>query len=161
MKKVNSAKLLSAILTILLGVLFLIWKGTIVRAVITGIGILLIVAAVMSLIRKDHTSCVICAVFGALIIAFGQLFLSAAFYVLAAVLLIYGILLLIEIAKRGLMRVGVRGAIIRIAQPLLCILAACCLLLYQGDTVDWLFILSGLFLMVEGVLALGDAGGLK
>ena len=31
----------------------------------------------------------------------------------------------------------------------------------QGGTVDWVFILSGLFLMVEGVLALADAVGLK
>ena len=161
MKKVNSARLLSAVLTILVGVLFLLWKGAVVSVAMTVIGVLLIVSAIMSLVRKNYTACVISAVFGALIIGFGWLFLSVALYVLAAILLIYGILLLIEIAKRGFRRMGTLALIVRVAQPVICILVGGCLFFNQGGTVDWVFILSGLFLMVEGVLALADAVGLK
>ena len=161
MKKVNSTKLLSAILTLLVGILFLIWKGAVIGWAMTVIGVLLIVSAVMCLIRKNYTACVINAVIGALIIAFGWLFVSAALYVLAAILLIYGILLLIEIAKRGLKRLGTLAVIVRLAQPVICILVACCFFFNQGGAVDWVFILSGLFLIVNGVLALGDAVGIK
>ena len=161
MKNVNSTKLLSAILTIVVGILFLIWKGTIVSIAMTVIGVLLIVSAVMNLIRKNYTACVIGAVFGVMVLCFGWLFLSVALYVLAAILLIYGILLLIEIAKCGFARMGALAVAVRLAQPVVCILVAGCLLFNQGGTVDWVFILSGLFLMVEGVLALADALGVK
>ena len=89
MKNVNSTKLLSAILTILVGMLFLIWKGAIVSIAMTVIGVLLIIAAVMNLIRKNYTACVIGAVFGVMVLCFGWIFLSVALYVLAAILLIY------------------------------------------------------------------------
>ena len=161
MKNANSAKLLSAALTILVGVLFLIWKGTIISVAMTVIGVLLIVSAIVNLARKRYTVGVVGAVFGVMVLCFGWLFLSVALYVLAAILLIYGILLLIEIARRGLSRIGVLAAIVRLSQPIICILVAGCLLFNQGGAVDWVFILSGIFLIVEGVLALGDAIGLK
>ena len=39
MKKVNSARLLSAVLTILVGILFLLWKGAVVSVAMTVIGV--------------------------------------------------------------------------------------------------------------------------
>ena len=161
MKRTNSAKLLSAALTILVGILFLILKGSVISVAMTVIGVLLIATAIMNLVRKKYTACVIGAVLGVMVLCFGWLFLSVALYLLAAILLIYGILLLMEVAKRGVGRMGTLAAIIRLSQPVICILVAGCLLFNQGGTVDWVFIVSGLFLIVEGVLALGDALGLK
>ncbi len=161
MKKSNSNKLLSAILMLLVGVLFLIWKGGVVALAMTAIGVLLIVAAIMNLIRKKIPVGVVCAVLGVLVLFVGGLFVSVALYVLAAILLIYGILLLMDILKRGFKRMGTLAIVVRVAQPAVCILVAACLLFNQGGTVDWVFILSGLFLIVEGVLALADALKLK
>ena len=160
-RNVNSARLLSAILCILVGALFLVWRGAIISAAITVVGAMLIASAIVCLVRKNYTACVINAVFGVLILAFGHLFLSAALYLLGAVLMIYGILLLIEVIRCGLGRMRAPMVIVRVAQPLLCIFAAACLFLNQGGAVDWVFILSGFLLIVQGVLALGDAVGLK
>ena len=161
MKKVNTTKLLPALLMILVGALFLLWKGAVISAAMTVIGVLLIVSAIVNLVRKNYVAGVVGAVMGVMVLCFGWLFLSVALYVLAAILLIYGILLLIEVGKRGFRHMGALAVVIRVAQPVICILIAACLLFNQGGTVDWVFILSGLFLIVEGVLALGDAMGIK
>ena len=161
MQKANTTKLLAAILTITVGVLFLIWKGAILSVAMTVAGILLIVSAVLSLIQKNYVACVINAVIGVFIIVFGWLFVTVVLYILAAILLIYGILLLIEQLKRGFKNMGILAIIIRLAQPVFCLFIAGCLLFNRGGTIAWVFILSGIFLIVQGVLALVDCLGLK
>ena len=161
MKNFNSNKLISALLTMIVGILFLIWKGGIVSIAMTVAGVLLIVSAVLNLIRKNYTSGVISAVFGVLVLVFGWLFVTVALYILAAILLIYGILQLIELAKKGFKRMSTLTVVIRLAQPVVCVLVAACLLFNQGGTISWVFILSGIFLIVQGAFALIDCLGLK
>ena len=146
-----SNKLLTAILTVALGVMFIILKGEVVSIAMTVLGVALLVAAVIDLVNKQVPPAIVKGVMGAAVILFGWLFVSLALYVMAAVLLIYGLLIVYELAKAKTKKV------LSYVGPVIMIVAAICLLFAQGNAVNLMFIISGAFLIVEGVLMLVDA----
>ena len=156
MKVKNQNKLIAAILVTVLGLLFLIWKGGVISIAMTVLGVMLLVQAVLDVIAKDYTAGAIKAVLGVAIIVFGWAFLTIALYVMAAVLLVYGILQLIDAYKAYPKQKSLTAKIVGFIQPAIYTLIAVCLLFNQGETVSWVFIIAGIFLIVQGVLALID-----
>lgn len=153
----NQNKLIGALLLTVLGILFLIWKGGVISIAMTVLGVMLIVQAVLDLIAKNYVPCVVRGVLGVVIIVFGWAFVTVALYIMAAVLLIYGILQLIEAIKAYPKQKNAVSKIVGFIQPAVCILISVCLLFNQGGTISWVFIIAGIFLIVQGVLGLIDA----
>ena len=79
-----SEKIISAILTLVLGILFIVLKGQVVSIAMTILGVLLIVLGIMNLTTKLVAPGVVKIVVGALVILFGWVLVSAALYILAA-----------------------------------------------------------------------------
>lgn len=149
----KSTQLIQAILTITLGVLFMVFKSDIIGIAMTVLGVALIISAVVDLAHKQVAPCVIKAVVGVVIIVFGWTLMSAALYIMAALLLIYGILLLYQTIKDK-ERVENADKILRFVKPIIYIVISVCLLFNQGGTIAWVFILSGIFFIVEGIISL-------
>ena len=80
----------------------------------------------------------------------GWLFVTLALYVLGAFLLIAGITQLIAISKLKIKKLTL-PAVMHIAQPVIYILVAICLFFNQGGAISWVFILSGVFLILDGI----------
>lgn len=149
-----SSKCLFAILTIVLGVLFLVLKAQVVGITMTVLGVVLIVAAVLDLLQKQYVPCAVKAVIGVLIIVFGWTLTSIALYVMSAILLIYGILQLYEAIKANKRGKNLWKTILLYAQPVAIVVAAIFLLVNQGGAISWAFIVAGIFLIVEGAIGL-------
>ena len=147
-------KLIGAILTVALGVLFMVCKNDIIGITMTLIGVALIVSAIVDLIHKQVTPCVIKAVVGVVVIVFGWTLMSAALYIMAALLLIYGILLLYQTIKQRHLFIDTTSKMLKYVEPILCVIIAFCLLFNQGGSIEWVFILSGIFFIVEGIISL-------
>lgn len=81
-----SEKIISAILTLVLGILFIVLKGQVVSIAMTILGVLLIVLGIMNLTTKLVAPGVVKIVVGALVILFGWVLVSAALYILAALI---------------------------------------------------------------------------
>ena len=79
--------------------------------------------------------------------------MSAVLYLLAAILLIAGILMLYEQIKRGACKELWR-TICAYAVPAVFIFIGLLLMFNQGNTVKWVFILSGILTVIEGGLLL-------
>ena len=158
MKAQNQNKLISAILMTALGVLFIIFKNEVISIAMTVLGVLLVVQAILDFIHKAYVSGVVRAVMGALILVFGlgNLLVTVALYVIAAVLLVYGILQLIGALKALNKKSKLLAKIFAFLEPAVCIFVAVCLLFNHGGTVAWVFIVSGVFLIIDGVIALID-----
>lgn len=149
-----SSKCLFAILTIVLGVLFLVLKSSIVGITMTVLGVVLIVAAVLDLLQKQYVPSAVKAVIGIIIIVFGWTLTSVALYVMSAILLVYGILQLYEAIKANKRGKNVWKTILLYAQPVAIVVAAIFLLVNQGGAISWAFIVAGIFLIVEGAIGL-------
>lgn len=149
----TSEKLISALLTILLGVLFMIMKSDVVRVAMTILGFALIVIGILNLVDKYVAPAVVKIVLGALIVLCGWLIAAAVLYIVAALLLIYGILDLYMRIKAGIKFVNF-NTLLFYAKPILMILLAILLLF---NKLDWIFIVAGICAVLEGALMLVDA----
>ena len=156
MKAQNQNKLASALLMTVLGVLFIVFKNDVISVALTVLGVLLVIQAVLDFVHKALVSGVVRAVIGALILVFGlgNLIVTVALYVIAAVLLVYGILQLIGALKALTKKSNFIVKIFAFIEPAICLFVAICLLFNQGGTVAWVFIISGIFLIIDGVLSL-------
>lgn len=141
---------MTAIALILIGGLFIIYKGEVISIAMSLIGITLVVLGIIDILRARVFSGVVKLVFAALVVLAGWLFVTLALYVLGAFLLIAGITQLIAISKLKIKKLTL-PAVMHIAQPVIYILVAICLFFNQGGAISWVFILSGVFLILDGI----------
>ena len=90
----------------------------------------------------------------------GRLLFDVALLILGIVLLIYGIL---EFIKRLVGKKGDRlwAYILGLISPVICIVASVFLITSRGSAIEWTVIVGGIFLIINGVLALISALGSK
>lgn len=154
---INTEKLIEAIITMLLGILFLIKQQGVVGIAMTVLGIVLLVLAVLDLLDRKTLPAIIKAVFGVVVIVFGLALAQAALYVLAAILLIWGIYELYTKLKIRLRGNTVGLTVMLYISPIMNIVLGLLLLFNQGGTLAWIFIIVGVLLIVDGALLLCDA----
>ena len=154
MKK--SDVVVSAIFTIAIGVLLMIMKGEMISIFMTIVGVSLIVLGLIDLLQSNVPWAVIKLVVGAVVIFFGWTIVSAVVYILAAFVLIVGVLSLYDCVRFRLRCVRGTDALKILSTPIVCILIGLVLFFNKWD---WVFVVAGLFTIVEGGLLLWDALG--
>ena len=158
MKKTSS--LISALMTLVLGILCVVLKSSVIGIAVTVLGIVLLVVGILDLVRKSITSGVIKTVLGIAVLLFGHLLTGIAFLVLGVVLLVNGILELVKrivsLAKRKSKK-RLWAAILGFIEPVIWIVGAVFLITNTGTTVAWTIIVAGVIFIVDGVLGLISA----
>ena len=93
MKRKNnkSNEFLTSVALIVIGLLFLIYKGGIISIAMSVIGVTLIALGIIDIIRNRVTVGIIKLVLAALVMLAGWLFIKLALYLLGAILLIVGV----------------------------------------------------------------------
>lgn len=146
MKK--DSQLFVSIGMIVLGVLFVVKKSSVIHTAIMLIAAVLLLSAILDFIKKESGSGVVKAVLAIGIAVFGWMFVGLALYLVGILLILHGVTQLVQNAK------GKSGGNLAYAIPVFSLIAGCCLLFNQGGTVNWIFVVAGLILIVEGVLSL-------
>lgn len=146
----RTEKIVVASLIIALGVLLVILRGEIVSILMTVLGLALIAFGILDLCNRAVPPAVVKLVMGVVIILCGWLIVEAVLYVLSALLLIVGILLLYEKIKFRARCINLFHALCVYAIPALCLVIGVLLLFNQGNTAQWVFVISGVFTVVEG-----------
>ena len=145
--------LVSAAALVLLGLLFIIFKSDIISIAMSLIAAVLVAIGIFNIVRKNFVGGVIKIVIGGLILAAGWLIVELALYIFAAVLLIAGVIDLYRLSKIRDNESRL-STIMHFIQPIIYILVAICLLFNQGGTLSWVFTVSGIFFIIDGVVAL-------
>ena len=154
MKAQSQNQLISAILMTALGVLLLVLKAELIGIAMTVFGVFMIVQAVLDIVHQAYVPATIKAVIGVAVILLGWLLFDIAMLVLAIVLLIYGVMQVIETYQGLSGTSNLAGKVIAFIQPVLYVVIAAFLLLDWGGVANWAFIIAGIVLIVQGVLAL-------
>ena len=149
--------IISAIISMLVGVMLVVMKGQVVSIAITVFAVIVLISAVIDLINKVVNSAVVKAVVGVCLLIFGWVFVEVALYLLAAGVIIWGLLRIVNMHKVLAEDMTHQQKIFAYIRPAITVLAGICLLFNQGGTVDWIFILTGVLLVAEGVLDVADA----
>ena len=150
----GSEKIVAGLLTIALGVLLIVLKGSVVSILMTVLGVGLIAFGVFDLFNQLIPPAVVKLVVGAILILCGWVIVEAVLYVLAAVLIILGVLILYEKIKSKSVCPLLWQTICDYAVPVVFIMMGILLLFNKGSTVAWVFVFSGVFTIIEGGLLL-------
>ncbi len=155
MKKTE--KVVVALLTLLLGIALLILRGSLISVLMTVIGIVFVAFGIIQWLRGQIVLAIIKAVIGIVLIICGWAVVGAVLYVLAAAVMITGILLLYEQIKNQHCGTTLLQKIVAFAYPIVCILIGFFLLFNEGNEAQWVFIVSGSLTVLEGGLLLLSA----
>ena len=155
MKK--SEKIIAALLTMALGILFVILKGTFISLLMTIAGISLIVLGIIDIVNRLTPPAVVKIVTGALVILCGWIIVEAVLYILAGILLVFGILLLYQKIRTYERGCDFMQTLLEFATPSICIAIGILLLFHTAAIVDFVFIASGILAFIEGSVMLYEA----
>ena len=150
MKKTE--KLIAAVATVCLGILLIVLEGTTVQVITSVFGVLLLVLGVLDLLSKDHKMGVMKCLFGALVLIFGYVILSAVLYLTAILSLVAAIWWFVDLWRNGCLRWNGLGAILQYAQPVLLALIGGLLFFHELENMQWVFLVAGVFTVLEGSL---------
>ena len=152
----KTSRLISAIMTLVLGVLFVTLKAQVIGVCLTILGIALIVIGVLDIIRNFLTSGIIKTVLGIAVLVMGWLLLEIAVIVVGVILAVYGVIDLIRaiVALVNDKNSKLLAKIMNFIAPIICMVAAVFLLTGGGAVYDWAIIVAGVLFIVDGVIAL-------
>ena len=150
---------ISALMTLILGVLFVVLKGEVVGFAITVFGVILIITAAIELLRFKIGSGIIKAILGIAVMTFGWMLIDIALLVIGIVLVLFGVLEFVKRFIRLFRKTNVKliGKILGFISPLFSIVAGYFLITSSGDAVGLAVVIGGVLLIVNGVLALVEA----
>ena len=143
----------SAVATILLGALFIIKRGGVIGLAITVLGVSVLVFALLDLIAKLTNAAIVKGVVGLCILVFGWIFVDLAIYILAAGIILTGLLQISSIKQYSPVNLDTNEKLFIYARPVMMVVAGACLLLNKNGTIDWVFVLVGALLVIQGVMS--------
>ena len=152
----QSEKIISAILTMVVGILLITMKDNFISILMTIAGGCLIVVGVVDACNRLIPPAVIKIVSGLLLIICGWAVVRAVLYIVAALLLVGGILLLYDKIKRKCKCDKVLFTISEYAVIGIMIFIGFLLLFHQAKAVNVIFIVSGVLTIIEGGLLLAN-----
>ncbi len=148
--KKSNQNLINAALYILIGVLLCIFRASVLDWAMTAIGIVLIAIGILNIVKKALAEGIIMAAIGVVVILGGWLFIDIILLILGVALLIKGVLDLVRAIEHKSVPTIV-GSVITMVVGVMLVVSKWALL-------DWLFIIIGAVLIVDGVLmALGKS----
>ena len=155
MKKTD--KIITALLTIALGVLLIVLRGKIVSILMTVLGFALVSFGVMDLFSRLFPPAVIKIVIGFVIVLCGWVIVEAVLYVVSALLIIAGVLLLYEKIRFRKICATLLVTLCEYAVPAVLLVIGTLLLFNNGGMAKWVYYFSGTFTVLAGGLLLVGA----
>jgi len=145
-------KRMKGLLAMGVGLLLCLLKGEVISIVLSIIGILVLVSAFFDWKNQRTNTGIVKLVVGICILLFGWLFVNLALFLLAAVIIIIGLKKIMQIKEQSPVNLSTQDKVVVYAKPVLTVLAGAILLLNQGGVIDWIFMVVGILLIIEGAL---------
>ena len=139
------------------GVLLIAMRDSFIGILMTVAGVSLIALGILDIINKMIPPAVIKCVVGVLIVLCGWLLVEAVLYIMAAGLLICGILLLYDKFKKRTRCESVLYTVLEYLTPSLLIAIGILFLFHQGLSLTIVFTVSGVLVLTVGGTVLLDA----
>lgn len=150
-------KCLEAVITLLMGVLFIVLKGSVINFGLYILGGALIVLGLFDLYYRLVPSAIAKIVSGLALILFGALLAKVVLYVLAVLLIIYGGIMLYNAYLALKIKMSLINRIMSFLIPAIWVIAGLLLCFNMGATVNGVIIAVGVILLVQGILLFLDA----
>ena len=145
-KKNSNAAQITALLYIVIGALFIIFKAGVLNWLMTAVGVLFIVNGIIDITKERTVNDIVNIAIGAVIILGGWTFVEIVLIVFGVLLALKGLLDLFAALKAK--------KLFPILSSILTIVAGVLLVLGKWVMLDWFFIALGVLLVIDGLVAL-------
>ncbi len=136
----------AALLYVLVGILFIAFRGEALNWMLTVIGVLFLVDGVLALVRRDTIAAAVGLTIGLLVILGGWLFVQIILFIFGALLIAKGVLALLESFQN-------KTSIIPLLSACGTLVVGILLIVSGGKVLDWLFIIVGVLFILDGILS--------
>ena len=147
-KRKRNSNFASAIMYIVLGALFCIFKAGVIDWLMTAAGVLFIVFGIIDLVNNLTTSGIINVAIGIVILLGGWFFLEVVLLVFGIILTVKGVVALVNALK------ALNKSIFEIIFAALTLAVGLMLIASRWALIDGFFVVMGIVFIVDGVLAL-------
>ena len=153
----KTEKIVVSLLTIALGVLFLIWgPGRVIGYAVTGLGVYLCITGGYDYAKGKTALGIIKAIVGALIVFFPFFMTDVLIYIFGALLIVLGVMYLVLFTKiKGKNQNFAKVVVLLVA--LFYIAVGVLIIVNEYVTLDWLVIVIAVLLIIDGLFSLIDA----
>lgn len=148
-KSLNNQALINAIALIVMGVLFCIFRAGMINVLLTIVGVVLIALGIYDIVKKLYVNAAIEIILGIAVIVCGWTILDIALLVLGIGLTIYAIYQIIMVVKNFK-----KAGWIALIKPIITLIVGIFLIVAKWLLVDWIFIVIGVVLIINGVMSL-------
>ena len=146
--KMKSNKTIQAIAYLVIGVLFCIFQAGMLNWLMTAVGVVLVVMGITDALSKNYVS-------GAIKIAVGLLIALGGWLFVGIILLILGIIVIVNGAKQLIEALKAKNKNTKdLVISIITIVFGAMLVVSKWAVIDWLFIIIGVLIALEGVLML-------
>ena len=151
-KKVDKrSALISGLIMVIIGLLFIIFQGKILSILFTIFGVLLIAFGIIDLLNKQNVSGLIKIIIGVIIIVFGWAFVSICLYIVAVLLILFGFYNLYNLLKYKTRGTSKEVTVLLYLSPILDIVCGVFLFINQIVAINYAFIFFGIILILDGL----------
>ena len=145
--KKTKSNLMTALMYMIIGAMFCVFKAAVVDYILFVASVLFIVVGIFDLLRKNAFSGILNIAIGVVIYLVGKSFISLILVVLGVFILVRGIFDLLAALKYK------KKSIVGIFFAALTIFVGFVLMVSQWLIVNWLFVVIGVLLIVDGLIA--------
>lgn len=149
-----NTKKITAIVAIVVGLLFLILKGEVISIALTVLAVGAVAMGIYKLIKKETQVGITAIVIGAVVGLCGWLFVNVTLIVIAVLMILGCVMNLLGNLKNDGYQMSAGQALKVYLKPVLGIIAGICLLFNQGGVMNWVFIVTGVLFIIEGAMLL-------
>ena len=147
MKKNN---LIYGIILIVLGVLLMIFKGSIIRILLSVAGVLLAGIGILDIINKDYQFGIGKIVIGILLIVFGNFLIEVCLIALGVLLIVYAVGLIVRNVEY-LKSLTIANKLKQLLMPIVIIIIGVLFIVSRWKLVDVVFIIIGAVITALGI----------
>lgn len=130
-----SSKIYSAIISIAVGLMFIILKDDIIGIALTLVGIGAVIMAIVDFVNRQIQSGVIKAIIGVAVLVLGWVFVDIAIYIIAGALIALGISQIITAVRLSVFG-NILQKVFMFIKPVATLAAGLCLFFNKGGTMD-------------------------
>ncbi len=145
---------LNAFINIALGIMFIIFRTSVISAAITFLGVCAIILGVIDFMNKQTTLGAIKCICGVAVLLFGRIVISLAIVILGFALIAMGVFRIIETHDLMPVNATTTEKLISYAKPCVSVVAGICLMFNYGGVIEGLFIVVGILLIIDGTLSI-------
>lgn len=152
-----SNKFITAVSAVVTGFMFIVMKGEVINLAFAVFGTAFIVMGILDIVKSYAKSGAVKIICGIIAVVFGCFFVSISLYALSAVIIVYCLKNLVLSLKTDGYPMSTVQTLRTYAMPIIGLIAGVCLLFNQGGTVAWVFVLTGILFLAEGIIMLWES----